>query len=628
MASIKLNSGAEIPAIGLGTWQSQPEEVIEAVRYALAEAGYRHIDCAWGYQNEKEVGEGIRKSGVPRSEIFITSKLWSTYHSRVEEALDKTLSDLGVDYLDLYLIHWPVALNPNGNHPSFPTLPDGSRDIVKTWPLSITWKQMEEMVKKGKVKSIGVSNFSEEKLEQILPTATIAPAVDQLELHLYNPQHKLLAYLKSKGIVPQAYSPLGSTGTPLFSDELVVELAAKYNAEPAHILLAYLVKKDIVILPKSVTPTRIASNLFGTLAVLPKLDAADIEKLDGVAPGGKQKRFIMPPWAIDGALPSMRYEQLVPRPQSGSSKRVSNSQRDDDLRQKTQPAGKSSPDWVEWEKNINWPLPPNHTKHMTRKPTANTAPQAELERNSNWPHPPPASERPRERSVSQHSTRVSLKMPVEHVEQGMDNTWQQSIRSAPKKQVKPVIPSQPSQPRAKSPLVNPLLAKGSPSLVRFDLRLPYTSSKKCARGVLWTHLSHDDLRQPACHPLRTRMRIYTHACPNWVVEARAPSRTRSYVTVEDVLSAVDDAFNLAIDHQRWARDSVNPEHQERVNKAFSRRLARLDSMELASPESARAFGILRVDYLGSQYYFHGLSVTYSGDNSEWWMMEIVSGRKR
>ncbi|KAI5119140.1 hypothetical protein M0805_005219 [Coniferiporia weirii] len=295
----KLNSGAEIPAIGLGTWKSQPEEVIESVRYALAEAGYRHIDCAWGYQNEKEVGEGIRRSGVPRSEIFITSKLWSTFHSRVEEAVDTTLSDLGVDYLDLYLVHWPVPLNPNGNHPAFPTLPDGTRDVDYSWSIADTWKQMEELVKKGKVKSIGVSNFSEKKLEEILPTATIIPAVDQLELHLYNPQHKLLAYLKSKGILPQAYSPLGSTGSPLLSDELAVELAAKYEVQPAHILLTYLLKKDIVILPKSVTPSRIASNLSDTVAALPKLTDADVEKLDGLAASGKQKRFITPPWVID-----------------------------------------------------------------------------------------------------------------------------------------------------------------------------------------------------------------------------------------------------------------------------------------------------------------------------------------
>lgn len=160
-----------IPLIGLGTWQSGPGEVAEAVRYAIKEAGYRHIDGAFAYGNEKEVGEGIKLSGVPRSELFITSKVWSTYHRRVAEGLAETLKDLGTDYLDrtliivvqtryhlahhscrliVLLIHWPVALNPNGNHPRFPTRPDGSRDIDEEWKLIDTWKQLEALHKAGK----------------------------------------------------------------------------------------------------------------------------------------------------------------------------------------------------------------------------------------------------------------------------------------------------------------------------------------------------------------------------------------------------------------------------------------------------------------------------------------------
>jgi len=296
---IKLNSGNEIPVIGLGTWQSKPGEVAEAVAYAIKEVGYRHIDCAWAYGNEKEVGEGIRASGVPRSEIFITSKLWGTWHSRVEECLDQSLANLGVDYLDLYLVHWPVPMNPKGNHPMFPLLPNGRRDVDRDWPLKETWKQMEALVKNGKVKSIGVSNFSEVKLEEILPTAEIIPAVNQLELHVYNPQHKLISYLKSKGIVPQAYSPLGSTNSPLLSDENVTSIASKYSLQPADVLLGYLVARGIVALPKSVTPSRISSNFKGALAASEKLDAADIKTLDGLAANGKQKRFIMPPWPVD-----------------------------------------------------------------------------------------------------------------------------------------------------------------------------------------------------------------------------------------------------------------------------------------------------------------------------------------
>lgn len=270
-----------------------------AVEYAIKEVGYRHIDCAWAYGNEKEVGEGIRASGVPRSDIFITSKLWGTYHTRVEECLDETLANLGTDYLDLYLIHWPVPLNPKGNHPVFPTLPDGKRDVAGEWDLKDTWKQMEAVLKKGKVRSIGVSNFSEVKLEEILPTAEIIPAVNQLELHVYNPQHKLISYLKSKGIVPQAYSPLGSTNSPLLTDESVVQVATRHALQPADVLLGYLLAKGIVVLPKSVTPARVASNYTGTIAALEKLDASDIKTLDGLAAGGKQKRFITPPWPVD-----------------------------------------------------------------------------------------------------------------------------------------------------------------------------------------------------------------------------------------------------------------------------------------------------------------------------------------
>ncbi|KAJ7645167.1 NADP-dependent oxidoreductase domain-containing protein [Mycena polygramma] len=297
--TVKLNSGYEIPIIGLGTWQSKPEEVTAAVAYALKETPLKHIDCAFGYGNEKDVGAGIAASGVPRSEIFITSKLWGTWHSRVEECLDQTLANLGTDYLDLYLMHWPVALNPNGNHPFIPTLPDGKRDVLYDWDLKDTWKQMEAMVKKGKVRTIGVSNFSEMNLEKILPTAEIIPAVDQLELHIYNPQHKLLAYLRSKGIHPQAYSPLGSAGSPLLTDETVAEIAAKHGLQPADVLIGYLVSKNIITLPKSVTPSRIKANVNGGLAALAKLTEADVERLDGLAAAGKQKRFIMPPWPVD-----------------------------------------------------------------------------------------------------------------------------------------------------------------------------------------------------------------------------------------------------------------------------------------------------------------------------------------
>lgn len=289
---VKLNNDVEIPAIGLGTWQSAPEEVVNAVDHAL-KSGYKHIDCAFAYGNEAQVGEGIKKSGVPRSEIFITSKVWSTYHRRVRESLEATLKNLGTDYLDLLLMHWPVPLNPNGNHPLFPTLPDGTRDVDTEWHISKTWAQLEELLAEGKVRAIGVSNCSELKLNEILPTAKVIPAVNQLELHPYNPQLKLVEFCKSKGIKMQAYSPLGSTGSPMLKDETILEIASKHNASAASVLIGYHVAKGHVVLPKSVTPERIEANLKAAA-----LDAADVEKLDSLAASGKQQRFIKPAWPI------------------------------------------------------------------------------------------------------------------------------------------------------------------------------------------------------------------------------------------------------------------------------------------------------------------------------------------
>ncbi|KAG8897907.1 hypothetical protein FRB99_007797 [Tulasnella sp. 403] len=290
--SITLNNGISIPQIGLGTWQSQPGEVRQAVAYALKEAGYRHVDCAFAYGNEKEVGEGIRDSGVPRDQIFITSKVWCTWHSRVEECLELTLKNLGTEYLDLLLIHWPIAMNPSGNHPFFPTRSDGIRDILYDWPLKDTWAQFEKLYKAGKVKAIGVSNCSQLKLEEeLLPFAEILPAVNQIEIHPYNPQHNLTKFLRSKGITVEAYSPLGSSNAPLTKDEVVVEIAEKHKAAPANVLIGWAVAKDFIVLAKSVTPDRIKANIDYT-----KLDEEDIAKLDGLAAAGKQRRIIKPPW--------------------------------------------------------------------------------------------------------------------------------------------------------------------------------------------------------------------------------------------------------------------------------------------------------------------------------------------
>ncbi|GAA5898854.1 hypothetical protein JCM8208_005412 [Rhodotorula glutinis] len=288
----KLSHGGSIPAVGLGTWQSKPGEVEHAVEVALKN-GYRHIDGAFVYRNEPEVGQGLKASGVPREDVFLTSKLWCTFHRDVEGAVKKSLANFGTEYLDLYLIHWPVPLNPNGNDPLFPKLEDGSRDKDTEWSINDTWKQMEAVLEQGLVKAIGVSNFSQKMMEKLLTTAEVVPAVNQVELHPYLPQHDLIAYLKSKDIVPQAYSPLGSTDSPLLKDEEIQQIADKHGVSVGTVLISYQVNRGVVVLPKSVTEKRIVDNLR-----LVKLDDGDMETLNSLHKT-KGKRFIKPDWNVD-----------------------------------------------------------------------------------------------------------------------------------------------------------------------------------------------------------------------------------------------------------------------------------------------------------------------------------------
>ncbi|KAH8089810.1 putative glycerol dehydrogenase [Filobasidium floriforme] len=289
----KLNTGTVIPSVGLGTWQAPPGHVKEAVKHAL-KSGYRHIDCALIYQNEDEVGQGIKESGIPRSELFITSKLWNTYHDRASESLEQSLKSLGTDYLDLYLIHWPVRLVPNETSNLLPTNPDGSRSVDREWNQQETWKQMEALHASGKVKAIGVSNWSIPYLEDLSKTWKVVPAINQVELHPYNPQHDLKKYCDDKGILLEAYCPLGSTGAPLLKDEQLIKIAEKNKVSVATICISYQVNRGVVVLPKSVTPERIADNLK-----VIKLDDEDMKTLDGMAASGKQQRVNTPLFGWD-----------------------------------------------------------------------------------------------------------------------------------------------------------------------------------------------------------------------------------------------------------------------------------------------------------------------------------------
>ena len=195
------------------------------------------------YGNEKEVGEGIhdglKAAGISRSELFVTTKLWSTYHTRIEENLDKSLELLGLDYVDLYLMHWPIAMNPNGNHEKFPKLPDGSRDLIRDRSHIDTYNDMAKLVPGGKVKAIGVCNYSRRYLEELLSNVKVVPAVNQIENHPLLPQQEIVDLCNENGIIVTAYSPLGSTGSPLMKDEHVVKLAKEKNTTPGGILLSY-----------------------------------------------------------------------------------------------------------------------------------------------------------------------------------------------------------------------------------------------------------------------------------------------------------------------------------------------------------------------------------------------------
>ncbi|EME30405.1 aldo/keto reductase [Galdieria sulphuraria] len=284
-----LNTGAKVPLVGFGTWKAEPGRVGEAVRTAL-EAGYRHIDCAAVYGNEKEIGQVFKEifsSGkVKRSDVFVTSKLWNTCHKKehVIEACKQTLKDLQLDYLDLYLIHWPCAFEfaglPITEENTIPKNKKGEIAFAKV-PLQETWKAMEELQKQGLVKAIGVSNYRIVELLDLLSYCEIVPAVNQIEVHPYNQRKDLKEFCESRGIHVTAYSPLGSGKEGPLQDSVVRSISEKLGKTPAQVLLAWGLQRGTSVIPKSVTPTRIKENLNCTF----KLDSEVVKQIDQLERG-------------------------------------------------------------------------------------------------------------------------------------------------------------------------------------------------------------------------------------------------------------------------------------------------------------------------------------------------------
>jgi len=295
------STGMKIPAVGLGTWQSKPGEVKAAVATAL-KVGYRHIDCAWIYGNEKEVGQALAETDIPREKLWITSKLWNSYHdpADVDAIVEETLANLQLSYLDLYLMHWPVAFGkpPNGKISKTPKDSNGKviLDRSLTEDPTPTWRALEALVEKGKIKHIGISNFNIRRCEQLLKNAKIKPAFNQVELNFSNPQPELLKWSKENGVVLQAYSPLGSTGAKERDHPEIVKLAKKHNVDPANVLISWQVQRGAVCLPKSVTPSRIESNFKDV-----ELSEEDLATLEKAAASHPPKRTVDPSeaWGLD-----------------------------------------------------------------------------------------------------------------------------------------------------------------------------------------------------------------------------------------------------------------------------------------------------------------------------------------
>jgi diketogulonate reductase-like aldo/keto reductase len=266
-STVKLNSGFDMPLLGLGTFRAEGKETVNAVREALA-VDYRHIDTAMMYRNEKEVGRAVRECGIDRANLFITTKLARDGQGYREtwQAVEASLENLGLDYVDLYLVHWPVESL-----------------------MHETWKAMREIAHKGLSRSVGVSNFTIRLLEELKTESDLIPAVNQVEFHPFLYQKELLAYCRKAGIQLEAYSPL--TRGRRLDDHRLFEIAEKHHKTTAQILLRWNLEHGVVTIPKSVTPSRIRENAALYDFALDQEDMAVLNDMD------ENLRFIHPDWA-------------------------------------------------------------------------------------------------------------------------------------------------------------------------------------------------------------------------------------------------------------------------------------------------------------------------------------------
>ncbi|BBR19251.1 TPA: 2,5-didehydrogluconate reductase DkgA [Kluyvera ascorbata] len=235
---IKLHDGNVMPQLGLGVWQASNEEVVTAIHKAI-EVGYRSIDTAAAYKNESGVGKAIKSAGIAREDLFITTKLWNDSHLRAADALQESLEHLQLDYLDLYLIHWPV---PTSDH------------FIDAWKALIALQQQ------GLVKSIGVCNFQVPHLQRLIDETGVAPVINQIELHPLMQQRQLNAWNATHKIQTESWSPLAQGGEGVFDQKVIRHLADKYGKTPAQIVIRWHLDSGLVVIPKSVTPSRIAEN--------------------------------------------------------------------------------------------------------------------------------------------------------------------------------------------------------------------------------------------------------------------------------------------------------------------------------------------------------------------------------